>query len=144
MKLLPRSLFGQVVFATVVAVVASQLVVAWLLLDERARMARHLWGDQAAQRIAGFISAVDEATPVERLRIINISGLRPAHASLEEPWWQPVGEPPAEAVSFLANLRKELSRPLEVQILMLNPEMPPTPTKLPASNPTASRLPSGD
>jgi len=143
-RLLPRSLFGRVVFATVIAVVVSQLVGAWLLLDERARMARHLWGDQAAQRIAGFISAVDEATPVERLRIVNISGLRPAHASLEEPWRQPVGEPPAEAISFLGNLRKELSRPLEVQILMLNPDWPPTPPNMHDSNPPANGLATGD
>ncbi len=125
MRLLPRSLFGQVVFATVVAVVVSQLVVAWLLLDERARMARHVWGDQAAQRIAGFIGAIDGATPAERVRIIGTTGLRPSHASLEEPWRQPAMEPPAEAIAFLANLRKELARPIQVQMLVLGPDWPP-------------------
>ncbi len=125
MKLLPRSLFGQVVAATLVAVVVSQLIGAWLLLDERARMARHLWGDPAAQRIAGFIAAVDDAAPAERARILNASGLRPAHASLEEPWRRAEAEPPAEAISFLTSLRKELSRPLEVQILLLGPDWPP-------------------
>jgi len=98
MKLLPRSLFGRVVFATVVAVVASQLVVAWVLLDERARMARRVWGDQAAQRIAGFISAIDGATPAERVRIIGTTGLRPTHASLEEPWRKPGDDLPPEAI----------------------------------------------
>jgi signal transduction histidine kinase len=125
MKLLPRSLFGRVVFATVVAVVASQLVVAWLLLDERARLARHLWGDQAAQRIAEFISAVDAARPAERIRIVGKSGLRPAHASLEEPWRKPTLATPAEADSFLAKLRKELTRPIQVQMLVLGPDWPP-------------------
>ncbi|HEX7156349.1 MAG TPA: ATP-binding protein [Burkholderiaceae bacterium] len=125
MKLLPRSLFGQVVFATVVAVVASQLVVAWVLLDERAQMARRVWGDQAAQRIAGFISAIDGATPAERVRIIGTTGLRPSHASLEEPWKKPGDDLPSEAISFLAKLRKELARPLEVQLLVLVPDWPP-------------------
>src|SRR5437016_7164477 len=125
MKLLPRSLFGRVVFATVVAVVASQLVVAWVLLDERARMARRVWGDQAAQRIAGFISAIDGATPAERVRIIGTTGLRPTHASLEEPWRKPGDDLPPEALSFLAKLRKELARPLEVQMLVLGPDWPP-------------------
>jgi len=119
-------LFGRVVFATVIAVVVSQLIGAWLLLDERARLARHLWGDQAAQRIAGFIGAVDEATPVERMRIVNTSGLRPAHASLEEPWSPSGAAAPPEAVSFLANLRRELARPIQVQILMLGADWPPT------------------
>ncbi|HEX4585236.1 MAG TPA: ATP-binding protein [Burkholderiaceae bacterium] len=123
---MPRSLFGQVVFATVVAVVASQLVVAWLLLDERARLARHLWGDQAAQRIAGFIGAVNGASPAERVRIIGTTGLRPAHASLEEPWRQSGVELPPEAASFLAKLRKELTRPIDVQMLVLGPDWPPT------------------
>ena len=134
MKLLPRSLFGQVVFATVIAVVASQLVVAWVLLDERARMARRVWGDQAAQRIAGFIGAMDGATPAERVRIIGTTGLRPSHASLEEPWRKPGEELPPEAISFLANLRKELARPLEVQMLVLGPDWPPA---LPGAAPTA-------
>jgi signal transduction histidine kinase len=125
MRLLPRSLFGQVVFATVVAVVASQLVMAWLLLDERARLARHLWGDQAAQRIAGFISTVNGASRSERIRIISTTGLRPAHASLEEPWRKAGIDPPAEAISFLGKLRKELTRPIAVQMLVLGPDWPP-------------------
>jgi signal transduction histidine kinase len=124
-RLLPRSLFGQVVFATVVAVVVAQLVMAWLLLDDRARLARHMWGDQAAQRIAGFINAVDEASPAERVRIIATTGLRPAHASLDEPWRQEGEQPPSEAVALLANLRKDLTRPIEVQMLMLSPDWPP-------------------
>jgi len=134
-RLLPRSLFGQVVFATVVAVVVAQLVVAWLLLDERARLARHLWGDQAAQRIAGFINAVDEASPAERVRIITTTGLRPAHASLDEPWRQAGEQPPPEATALLANLRKDLTRPIEVQMLMLSPDWPPM---LPGAAPPAA------
>jgi signal transduction histidine kinase len=138
MRLVPRSLFGQVVFVTVVAVVASQLVVAWLLLDERARLAQRLWGDQAAQRIAGFISAVDEAGPAERARIIGTVGLRPTHASLEEPWRQPTAAPPSEATAFLAKLRQELPRPLELQMLVLPPDWPPA---LPEKRATADPLP---
>ncbi|HUD26484.1 MAG TPA: ATP-binding protein [Burkholderiaceae bacterium] len=126
MKLLPRSLFGQVVFATVVAVVVSQLIGVWLLLAERARLADHLWSDQAAERVAGFISALDEAGSAERLRIIGTTGLRPSHASLEEPWRKPGENPPAEAISFLAKLRKELPRPLALQMLVMEPDWPPT------------------
>ena len=125
MRLLPRSLFGQVVFATVVAVVASQLVIAWLLLDERAQLARRLWGDQAAQRIAGFITALDNAAPADRVRLIGTAGLRPAHASLEEPWRQSGAPLPSEAMTFLGKLRKELTRPIEVQMLVLGPDWPP-------------------
>ncbi|HEY4039245.1 MAG TPA: ATP-binding protein [Burkholderiaceae bacterium] len=126
MKVLPRSLFGQVVFATVVAVVVSQLVMAWLLLGERARLASHAWGDQAAQRIAGFISAMDGASPAERMRIINTTGLRPSHASLDEPWRKAGEKPPSEAIAFLTRLRKEMARPIEVQMLVLGPDWPPT------------------
>jgi len=133
MKLLPRSLFGRVVFATVVAVVASQLVVAWLLLNERARLASRVWGDPAAQRIAGFISAIDGATPAERMRIINTTGLRPSHASLDEPWHKAGDEPPSEAIAFLAKLRKELARPIEAQMLVLGPDWPPS---VPGARPT--------
>jgi signal transduction histidine kinase len=125
-KLLPRSLFGRVVFATVLAVVASQLVVAWLLLDDRSRLASRVWGDQAAQRIAGFIGAIDDATPAERMRIINTTGLRPSHASLEEAWKKAGDEPPSEAIAFLAKLRRELARPLDVQMLVLGPDWPPS------------------
>jgi len=122
MKLLPRSLFGQVVFATVVAVVVSQLVVAGVLLVERERLARRVWGDEAAQRIAGFIGAIDAASPVERLRIIGTAGLHPGHASLQEAWRKPQEPLPDEASAFLDNLRKELARPVQVQALVLRPD----------------------
>jgi signal transduction histidine kinase len=138
-KLLPRSLFGQVVFATVVAVVVSQLIGVWLMLNERSRLADRLWGDQAAERVAGFISALDEAGSAERLRIIGTTGLRPSHASLEEPWRRPGDDPPAEAISFLAKLRNGLPRPLELQMLVMGPDWPPMlPTARPFAAPAAA------
>lgn len=122
-RLLPRSLFGQVVLATVVAVAVSQLLGAAILIDERARTTRHLWGEAPAQRVGAFIRAIDEAAPDDRRRLID-AGVRPGHASLEDPWRPPGLKLPPEAVTFIATLKRELDKPIEVQVVLTGPDSP--------------------
>jgi signal transduction histidine kinase len=119
MKLLPKSLFGQLVLALVAAIVVAQLAGAWLLLDDRSRFGDRLRREYAAQRIAGIISVLDASPAEERPRLVRALSVPPTRLTLDEPW-QPGGAVPGpEASAFLQRLARELERPLPLQVLSI-------------------------
>ena len=86
MRLLPRSLFGQIVLALVAGIVVAQLAGAWLLLDDRSRFGDRLRREYAAQRIAGIITVLDAAPAEERPRLVRALSVPPTRLTLDEAW----------------------------------------------------------
>ena len=119
MKLLPRSLFGQLVLALVAAIVVAQLAGSWLMVDERARFGDRLRREYAAQRIAGIISVLDAAPAEERPRLVRALSVPPTRLTLDEPWQAGGAEPGPEGSAFLQRVARELERPLPLQVLSI-------------------------
>jgi signal transduction histidine kinase len=126
-KALPKSLFGQLVLALVVGLLAAQAVGVWLMLDDRSRFAGRLLGSFTAQRIAGIVSLLDESEQRDRNRVVRALSVPPARITLDEPW-RTNSAPPAEgADAFAAILSRELGRAHEVQVLSILPWRPTRP-----------------
>jgi len=121
LRLLPRTLFGQIVLALLVGIVTAQVIGAWLMLDERTRLAQRLLGTHAAQRIAGIIDALDAADAAERARLVHALSLPPTRIRLDEPW-QADAAAGEEATAFADDVRRLLPRPLPLQVLSLRGE----------------------
>lgn len=119
MKLLPRSLFGQILFALMTGLVTVQVLGAWLMLDERARLAERLLGAHAAHRIAGIISALDGASSEGRSRLVRALDVPPTRISLDEPWQTAVGEASNEAQAFADAMGRELDNVYPLQVLSI-------------------------
>jgi len=119
MRLLPKSLFGQIVLALVAGVVVAQLAGAWLLLDDRSRFGDRLRREYAAQRIAGIITVLDAAPAEERPRLVRALSVPPTRLTLDEPWQASGAEPGPEASAFLQRVARELERPLQLQVLSI-------------------------
>jgi len=119
MKWLPRSLFGQVLLALLVGLLAAQAVGVWLMFDDRVRFAGRLLGGYAAQRIAGIVSLLDEADQGERARLVRALSVPPTRISLDEPWRTETLEHTEEAQSFARYLERELARPHELQVISI-------------------------
>ncbi len=117
MRLLPRSLFGQIVLALVAGIVVAQLAGAWLLLDDRSRFGDRLRREYAAQRIAGIITVLDAAPAEERPRLARALSVPPTRLTLDEPWQASGAEAGPEASVFLQRVARELERPLPLQVL---------------------------
>ena len=66
-RLLPRSLFGQVLLALLLGLLIAQGAALWLALGERARVADRLGGRIAAQRIGAVIELMEPVEPFVRL-----------------------------------------------------------------------------
>ena len=118
MKLLPRSLFGQIVLALVAGLVVVHLAGAWLMVDERARFGERLRGEHSAQRIAGLISLLDGMASEERSRVVRALSVPPTRLSLDEPWQAGADDSP-DAAAFLRRVGRELERPVEMQVLSI-------------------------
>jgi len=119
MRIMPRTLFGQIMLALCAGLLAAQAAGIWLTLNDRARFGEGLLGSFAAQRIAGVISILDDLEPAERHRLIHALNVPPTHISLDEPWEtpaEPVGE---DAKSFIARVEQELERPAVIQVLSI-------------------------
>ena len=117
MRLFPRTLFGQILLALLVGLLAAQAVGSWLMLDDRVRLAGRVLGGYAAQRIAGIVSLLDAAEPAERARLVQALSVPPTRISMDEPWRaisQPVSE---DARAFAGFLKRALDRPHELQVL---------------------------
>jgi signal transduction histidine kinase len=117
-KLLPRSLFGQIVLALVAGLVVAHVVGAWLMVDDRARLGERLRGEYAAQRIAGLVTLLDGTAPEERRRVVRALSVPPTRLSLDEPW-QAGADASPDAAAFLRRVARELERPVEMQVLSI-------------------------
>jgi signal transduction histidine kinase len=128
-RLLPKSLFGQIVLALVAGIVVAQLAGAWLLLDDRSRFGDRLRREYAAQRIAGIITVLDAAPAEERPRLVRALSVPPTRLTLDEPWQANGAEPGAEASAFLQRVARELEQPLPLPLQVLSFRHVPRPER---------------
>jgi signal transduction histidine kinase len=116
-RFLPRTLFGQILLALLAGLLAAQAVGAWLMLDDRVRLAGRMLGRYAAERIAGIVSLLDEAAPAERARLVQALSVPPTRISLDQPWQTHAQGASAQAQAFAGYLAQALNRPHDLQVL---------------------------
>lgn len=127
MRMLPRTLFGQLLLALCAGLIAAQAAGIWLTLNDRARFGEGMLGAFAAQRIAGVISILDKADPGDRRRLVRALNVPPTHIGLDEQWQkpdQPLGD---DAKSFIERIGHELERPVDIQVLSIKRAEPHRP-----------------
>lgn len=119
MKLFPRSLFGQLLLALCIGLIAAQGAGIWLMLNDRARFGEGLLGGFAAQRIAGVIAILDKAEPGDRARLVHALNVPPTHITLDEAWENPANANSEDAALFVNRIEQELERPAVIQVLSI-------------------------
>lgn len=118
-RLLPRTLFAQMLAILLTGLVVSYLVGSWIFTVDRQAAVRALGGYAATQRIANLTRLIDGAPPLWRARIIAAAGdptLRIALATT------PPTAAPSEAgrligAALAAQLPAPLARTLRVAVL---------------------------
>ncbi len=115
MKMLPRTLYGQLLLSLCLGLIAAQAVGIWLTLNDRARFGEGLLGAFAAQRIAGVITILDEAEPPERARLVRALNVPPTHVNLSEKWEQNSDDGEV-ARSFIEHVQQQLDKPVTLQV----------------------------
>ncbi|WP_197457441.1 ATP-binding protein [Crenobacter luteus] len=139
MKLLPRTLFGQLLLALMAGLIAANLAGMWLNLDERIRLGRLMRSEYAAQRIAEITALLNDVAPNDRARLVRVLDAPPIRLSTAEPWQTSRGSD-EDAAAFAAKLRDKLGDATPLQVLSIQrvareerhrrPSLEPAPTRL--------------
>lgn len=87
-RLRPRSLFGQILCALLGGLLLANALGLWLVVDDRARLSRHMRGEYAAARIAESIALIDDTAPAGRTRLLRLLESPATTLSLDEPWYE--------------------------------------------------------
>jgi len=119
LKLFPRTMYGQILLALWVGLIAAQGAAVWLMLNDRVRFGEGLLGGFAAQRIAGVISILDKAEPADRARLVHALNVPPTHISIDEPWETSVDSDSENAKLFIDRVEHELDRPAIIQVVSI-------------------------
>jgi signal transduction histidine kinase len=119
MRFLPKTLFGRILLAMFVGLLAVQSVGVWLMLEDRARFGERLLGEYVTQRIAGILLILDDAQGAERARLVPALSTSPIRLSLDEPWHTGDVDESESAKAFMARIEREAERPLGLQILSI-------------------------
>ena len=119
MKLLPRTLFGQLLLALCGGLIVVQAAGAWLMLNDRATFGEGLLGAFAAQRVAGVLAVLDKADPAHRASLVHALNVPPIHANLDETWQTSREANAEDARIFIERIEHELEHPLPIQILSI-------------------------
>ncbi|HQS02230.1 MAG: hypothetical protein B7Y07_01450 [Halothiobacillus sp. 24-54-40] len=121
LNILPKSLFGQILLALILGIVAAFTLSLSLLLTDRARLGERLLGDYAVQRIAQIIQIQNEATPQERRQLARWLSAPPTRLLSRQAWREPEQHPQTDRINqaseiFAARLRKALVTPIPLQV----------------------------
>ena len=119
MRLLPRTMFGQVALALFASLLVVQMVGLWLLLDDRGRLNYKLLAEYSAQRMAGIATVLDMAEPAERTALAHALSVQPTTLSLSQPWALDKTDASEDARNFAAEASRQLESPLDIQVLNL-------------------------
>lgn len=94
-RLLPRTLFGQILCVLLGGLLLANALGLWLVVDDRVRLSRHMRSEYAAARVAESVALVDDTQAAGRARLLRLLESPSTRLSLDEPWYddaQPVRE----------------------------------------------------
>lgn len=119
-KILPKTLFGQVLITMVINLLIFINLGFMFVIDDHKRVNAHLLNEYSAQRVAGIVSVLNDATPAERSTLAKKLSVLPTTISLTTAW-QPSPAAFSESDSALVeNIIKHLTAPLKLQVLQID------------------------
>lgn len=132
-RLLPSSLFGQILLTLVLGILAAIGVSLGLLLHDRAKLADRLIGDYAIERLAQTINILNQANATERPKLARLLNDHPTRIELRARWRHPDHRIDNARETIITRhladqLRQALNPPLKLQVLAISrpfePEKP--------------------
>ncbi len=132
-RLIPASLFGQILLTLVLGILVAIGVSLGLLLHDRAKLANRLVGDYAIERLAQTINILNQANAAERPRLARLLNDHPTRIELRARWRHvdrlaDNARETAITQDLAERLRQALDRPLKLQVLAIaRPVDPPNP-----------------
>lgn len=139
-RLLPRTLFGQILCVLLGGLLVANALGLWLVMEDRVRLSRQMRSDYAATRLAESVALVDETPAAGRERLLRMLESPSTRLSLDEPWYDDARAVPDDFDAFAKRVSERLDERFAHQVVrreqdMLAPRGEANPLRAPPQQP---------
>lgn len=124
-KLLPRTLFGQILLTLLGGLMLANGVGLWLVLDDRVRLSRQVRSEYAAARVAESVALIDDTAPAGRARLLRLLESPSTVLSLNEPWHERATPVDDNFEVFAGKVAERIAGRYVHQVITLDRQLPP-------------------
>ena len=124
-KLLPRTLFGQILLTLLGGLMLANGVGLWLVLDDRVRLSRQVRSEYAAARVAESVALIDDTAPAGRARLLRLLESPSTVLSLNEPWYERATPVDDNFEVFAGKVAERIAGRYVHQVITLDRQLPP-------------------
>ncbi len=122
-RLLPRTLFGQILCVLLGGLLLANALGLWLVVEDRVRLSRQMRSDYAATRLAESVALVDETPAAGRERLLRMLESPSTRLSLDEPWYDDAKAVPDDFDAFAQRVGERLGARFEHQVVRREQDM---------------------
>lgn len=119
-KLMPRTLFGQILLTLLGGLMLANAVGLWLVVDDRVRLSRQVRSEYAATRVAESVALIDDTAPAGRTRLLRLLESPSTALSMDEPWYDDARPVDEEFEAFVTRVRERMAGRYEHQVIELD------------------------
>jgi signal transduction histidine kinase len=119
-RFLPKTLFGQVLITLIVNLLIFLSFGFMFIVDDHNKINSHLLSEYSAQRVAGIVSVLNDATPAERETLAQKLSVPPTTITLDTTWQQQAFDINEADGLLLENIQKNLNTQLKIQVLKID------------------------
>ncbi|WP_019917594.1 ATP-binding protein [Methyloversatilis discipulorum] len=116
-RLLPRTLFGQILCVLLGGLLLANALGLWLVVEDRVRLSRQMRSDYAATRLAESVALVDETPAAGRERLLRMLESPSIRLSLDEPWYEDAQAVPDDFDAFVQRVDERLDQRFAHQVV---------------------------
>lgn len=118
-KLMPRTLFGQILLTLLGGLMLANAVGLWLVVDDRVRLSRQVRSEYAATRVAESVALIDDTAPAGRARLLRLLESPSTALSMDEPWYDDARPVDEEFEAFVTRVRERMAGRYDHQVIEL-------------------------
>jgi signal transduction histidine kinase len=128
-KLLPGTLFGQILLTLLGGLMLANGAGLWLVLDDRVRLSRQVRSEYAAARVAESVALIDDTAPAGRARLLRLLESPSTVLSLNEPWYERATPVDDDFEVFAGKVAERIAGRYVHQVITLDRPQQPPPTR---------------
>jgi signal transduction histidine kinase len=119
-QLMPKTLFSQMLITLVISLLICLILGFIFIIDDHKRINSHLLTEYSAQRVAGIISVLDQATPSERDLLTHKLSVLPTTISINLKWQNKPQTNSDTDKLLIAKIQQYLNKKLSIQTLSID------------------------
>jgi signal transduction histidine kinase len=118
-RLVPRTLFAQILCALLGGLFIANALGLWLVLDDRSRLSRQMRSEYAAVRMAEAVALIDDTPEAGRARLLPLLESPSTRIRIDDNWYRGAEPASEEFETFSRRITELLTGRYALQVLLL-------------------------